>query len=63
LFCFKKKKFVFLKKEYDFRKDDSPELPCNLKSSTQIRSYQEKSLSKMFGNGNQKNQTNQKNQY
>ncbi|KAG4301974.1 hypothetical protein PCK1_001950 [Pneumocystis canis] len=38
--------------EYDFRNDTSnPNLEIDLKPSTQIRSYQEKSLSKMFGNG------------
>lgn len=38
--------------EYDFRNDDrNPPLDIDLKPSTQIRPYQEKSLSKMFGNG------------
>lgn len=38
--------------EYDFRNDDrNPDLEIDLKPSTQIRPYQEKSLSKMFGNG------------
>jgi DNA excision repair protein ERCC-3 len=38
--------------EYDFRKDkNAEELPISLKPSAHIRSYQEKSLSKMFGNG------------
>ena len=38
--------------EYDFRRDTStPDLPIHLKPSAQIRDYQEKSLSKMFGNG------------
>lgn len=38
--------------EYDFRKDAlAEELPISLKPSANIRSYQEKSLSKMFGNG------------
>ncbi|SCU83391.1 LAMI_0C03026g1_1 [Lachancea mirantina] len=38
--------------EYDFRNDyRNPDLPIDLKPSTQIRPYQEKSLSKMFGNG------------
>ncbi|KAK9454425.1 P-loop containing nucleoside triphosphate hydrolase protein [Dipodascopsis uninucleata] len=38
--------------EYDFRNDTrNPNLDIDLKPSTQIRSYQEKSLSKMFGNG------------
>ncbi|CUM46438.1 DNA repair helicase RAD25 [Debaryomyces fabryi] len=38
--------------EYDFRNDDrNPDLDIDLKPSTQIRPYQEKSLSKMFGNG------------
>lgn len=37
--------------EYDFKHDDrNPNLEINLKPSTQIRPYQEKSLSKMFGN-------------
>ena len=38
--------------EFDFAKDNStPDLPIHLKPSAQIRDYQEKSLSKMFGNG------------
>ncbi|KAJ8102255.1 P-loop containing nucleoside triphosphate hydrolase protein [Lipomyces tetrasporus] len=38
--------------EYDFRNDTrNPNLDIDLKPSTQIRPYQEKSLSKMFGNG------------
>lgn len=38
--------------EYDFRRDQAnPDLEIDLKPSTQIRPYQEKSLSKMFGNG------------
>ncbi|GAB5372390.1 hypothetical protein AAMO2058_001661000 [Amorphochlora amoebiformis] len=38
--------------EYDFRNDHlTPNLDINLKPFAQIRSYQEKSLSKMFGNG------------
>ncbi|BFZ54541.1 DNA repair helicase RAD25 [Savitreella phatthalungensis] len=38
--------------EYDFRRDKAnPDLEIDLKPSTQIRPYQEKSLSKMFGNG------------
>ncbi|VEU20179.1 DEKNAAC101018 [Brettanomyces naardenensis] len=38
--------------EYDFRNDlRNPNLEIDLKPSTQIRPYQEKSLSKMFGNG------------
>ncbi|AMD23002.1 HHR233Wp [Eremothecium sinecaudum] len=38
--------------EYDFRNDHrNPDLEIDLKPSTQIRPYQEKSLSKMFGNG------------
>ena len=38
--------------EYDFSKDNStPDLPIHLKPAAQIRDYQEKSLSKMFGNG------------
>lgn len=38
--------------EYDFRNDQrNPDLPIDLRPSTQIRPYQERSLSKMFGNG------------
>lgn len=38
--------------EYDFRNDSrNVDLDIDLKPSTQIRPYQEKSLSKMFGNG------------
>ena len=38
--------------EYDFRNDSAnPNLEIDLKPATQIRPYQEKSLSKMFGNG------------
>ena len=38
--------------EYDFRNDTrNPDLPIELKPMTRIRPYQEKSLSKMFGNG------------
>jgi DNA excision repair protein ERCC-3 len=38
--------------EYDFKRDRvSPDLKIELKSSTQIRPYQEQSLSKMFSNG------------
>ncbi len=38
--------------EYDFRNDArNPDLEIDLKPSSQIRPYQEKSLSKMFGNG------------
>jgi DNA excision repair protein ERCC-3 len=38
--------------EYDFRNDArNVDLDIDLKPSTQIRPYQEKSLSKMFGNG------------
>ncbi|KAI0127772.1 DNA repair helicase RAD25 [Xylariales sp. AK1849] len=41
--------------EYDFRNDDrNATLDIDLKPATQIRSYQEKSLSKMFGNGRAK---------
>jgi DNA excision repair protein ERCC-3 len=41
--------------EYDFRNDDAnANLDIDLKPSAQIRSYQEKSLSKMFGNGRAK---------
>jgi DNA repair helicase Rad25 len=41
-----------LMEEYDFRRDtvNSP-IPIELKPSTHIRSYQARSLSKMFGNG------------
>ncbi|MCJ1312557.1 transcription factor TFIIH complex ERCC-3 subunit [Agyrium rufum] len=38
--------------EYDFRNDQTnANLEIDLKPNTQIRTYQEKSLSKMFGNG------------
>ncbi|KAI4163656.1 MAG: hypothetical protein LQ342_002690 [Letrouitia transgressa] len=38
--------------EYDFRNDETnPNLEIDLKPSTHIREYQEKSLSKMFSNG------------
>ncbi len=38
--------------EYDFRNDTlNPNLAIDLKPTTIIRPYQEKSLSKMFGNG------------
>lgn len=38
--------------EYDFRNDTfNPPLKIDLKANTRIRAYQEKSLSKMFGNG------------
>ncbi|TQV95588.1 hypothetical protein V2A60_000771 [Cordyceps javanica] len=38
--------------EYDFRNDHAnPNLEIELRPGTQIRSYQEKSLCKMFGNG------------
>ncbi|KAL1970806.1 hypothetical protein VTN77DRAFT_2640 [Rasamsonia byssochlamydoides] len=41
--------------EYDFRNDEiNPTLDIDLKPNAQIRSYQEKSLSKMFGNGRAK---------
>ncbi|KAI1777924.1 DNA repair helicase RAD25 [Hypoxylon cercidicola] len=41
--------------EYDFRNDDrNANLLIDLRPATQIRSYQEKSLSKMFGNGRAK---------
>ncbi|KAL7626318.1 DNA repair helicase RAD25 [Parahypoxylon ruwenzoriense] len=41
--------------EYDFRNDDrNASLEIDLRPATQIRSYQEKSLSKMFGNGRAK---------
>lgn len=41
--------------EYDFRNDQvNANLEIDLKPSAQIRSYQEKSLSKMFGNGRAK---------
>ncbi|XP_072030042.1 general transcription and DNA repair factor IIH helicase/translocase subunit XPB-like [Amphiura filiformis] len=38
--------------EYDFRNDThNPDLPIDLKPTTVLRPYQEKSLRKMFGNG------------
>ncbi|EXK86484.1 DNA excision repair protein ERCC-3 [Fusarium oxysporum f. sp. raphani 54005] len=41
--------------EYDFRYDNvNPDLDIDLRPNIQIRSYQEKSLSKMFGNGRAK---------
>lgn len=41
-----------LMEEYDFRNDQSIEdIKMDLKPTTRIREYQEKSLSKMFGNG------------
>lgn len=41
-----------LMEEYDFRHDTvNPPLKIDLKANTRIRAYQEKSLSKMFGNG------------
>ncbi|KAM0562219.1 hypothetical protein ACHAPJ_002664 [Fusarium lateritium] len=41
--------------EYDFRRDEAnANLDIDLKPGTQIRPYQEKSLSKMFGNGRAK---------
>jgi DNA excision repair protein ERCC-3 len=41
--------------EYDFRRDEAnPNLEINLKPGTSVRPYQEKSLSKMFGNGRAK---------
>lgn len=41
-----------LMEEYDFKNDHrNPTLPIDLRPSTKIRPYQEKSLSKMFGNG------------
>ncbi|KAJ9154747.1 DNA repair helicase-like protein [Pleurostoma richardsiae] len=41
--------------EYDFRNDNfNANLEIDLRPATQIRSYQEKSLSKMFGNGRAK---------
>ncbi|KKA26590.1 hypothetical protein TD95_005176 [Thielaviopsis punctulata] len=41
--------------EYDFRNDHiNPNLEIDLRPGTQIRPYQEKSLSKMFGNGRAK---------
>lgn len=41
--------------EYDFRRDEvNANLEIDLKPGTQIRPYQEKSLSKMFGNGRAK---------
>ncbi|KAK4245945.1 DNA repair helicase [Corynascus novoguineensis] len=41
--------------EYDFRNDNvNPHLEIDLRPGTQIRPYQERSLSKMFGNGRAK---------
>ncbi|GJD10824.1 TFIIH basal transcription factor complex helicase repB subunit [Galdieria sulphuraria] len=41
-----------LLEEYDFRNDiRNPNIEMDLKATTQVRPYQEKSLSKMFGNG------------
>jgi DNA excision repair protein ERCC-3 len=41
--------------EYDFRNDEiNPNLDIDLRPGTSIRPYQEKSLSKMFGNGRAK---------
>jgi superfamily II DNA or RNA helicase len=41
-----------LLEEYDFRADAvNPTLPMELKPHVSLRPYQEKSLSKMFGNG------------
>ena len=41
-----------LMEEYDFRNDRmNPDVPMDLKPNTRIRRYQERSLSKMFGNG------------
>mmetsp|Transcript_14873 Transcript_14873/g.28841 ORF Transcript_14873/g.28841 Transcript_14873/m.28841 type:complete len:838 (-) Transcript_14873:212-2725(-) len=41
-----------LMEEYDFKRDSrNPDLPINLRASTRVRPYQEKSLAKMFGNG------------
>jgi len=41
-----------LLEEYNFRKDEKNEnLAIDLKPSTRIRDYQEKALSKVFGNG------------
>jgi DNA excision repair protein ERCC-3 len=41
-----------LLEEYDFRNDPTnPDMPIELKPAVQLRPYQEKSLSKMFGNG------------
>ncbi|GFH32490.1 uncharacterized protein HaLaN_31718, partial [Haematococcus lacustris] len=38
--------------EYDFRNDrNTPDLNADLKPHVSLRPYQEKSLSKMFGNG------------
>jgi DNA excision repair protein ERCC-3 len=38
--------------EYDFKHDlKNPNIPFGIKESTKIRSYQEKCLSKVFGNG------------
>jgi len=41
-----------LLEEYDFRNDiRNPNIEMDLKAATKVRPYQEKSLSKMFGNG------------
>jgi len=41
-----------LMEEYDFRNDKvNKDIPMDLKPNTRIRRYQERSLSKMFGNG------------
>ena len=41
-----------LMEEYDFKNDlNNPVLSIDLRASTRIRPYQEKSLSQMFGNG------------
>ena len=41
-----------LMEEYDFKNDHiNPNVPMDLKPHTRIRRYQERSLSKMFGNG------------
>lgn len=41
-----------LMEEYDFHNDRvNPDVPMDLKPNTRIRRYQERSLSKMFGNG------------
>ena len=50
--CASKEMDFPLMEEYDFKNDvTNANLPMDLKPSTRVRAYQEKSLSKMFGNG------------
>jgi DNA excision repair protein ERCC-3 len=50
--CAKEESKYPLMEEYDFRADTkNPSLSIDLRPSTNIRPYQERSLSKMFGNG------------